>query len=203
MEDPTVRRLTKKVFPYLWVRHKLMSSIPSTGIFAFSEITVFSQEIGNAVIVYLHMYRPTLSNYLEKHIPSMPKSKMQFWTHVAFLCLQVRLTNDNVFDYFLTTCAITAEVALHCYMNGYDDVLSFASAFFCAFFENELYEGFYKSGGWEGLHRYIEDTSCKELYELVDGYIKELSSQSDHFTNFCLHSFPFNYAWQPVHSSLD
>ncbi|KAF8771753.1 hypothetical protein HNY73_019128 [Argiope bruennichi] len=178
MEDATIRRISKKVFPHIWVRHKLMSSTPSYDIFPFSEITYFSQEIGNAVIVYLHMYRPTLSKYLEKHISSMTRSKMQFWTHVGFLCLQARLANDNVFDYFLTTCSITAEVALHCYVNGYEDVFPLASVFFCAFFENELHEGFHKAGGWLGFHHYIKGTLCPDLYNLIDGYIKELSSPS-------------------------
>ncbi|GIY24490.1 uncharacterized protein CEXT_702031 [Caerostris extrusa] len=179
MRDSTIRRLVKKIFPQLWLKHKLISRIPSTCINSLNEIAVLSKIISETVLVYLHTYRPALNEYLNRNIPTMPRSRQKFWYHISFLCSQVFLVNDNIFDYFLTTCSITAEVALFCHAMNFDNVLPYASIFFTAFFEKELSHRFYSSGGWQGLKTYIENSCYNELYGIVNGYVKKINHPTE------------------------
>ncbi|GFS78318.1 uncharacterized protein NPIL_299631 [Nephila pilipes] len=159
MGDVKAQLFADDLYLYLFHQTKLIEKLPCS---YKSQKSEFREEIGRAVLYFMHSYHDLSKRFLQSFLDDIMKSKENFILYLKLYCSSHH-SNQHIFDKFLIVCSFLLEMTLFCRSKGDSGFIFFAPMCWVEFFDEELRGEFYLEGGWQELISHIKTKGYDSL----------------------------------------
>ncbi|GFS78300.1 hypothetical protein NPIL_299551 [Nephila pilipes] len=163
--NPVMHRLMNYIFPSFYFKHGFFPKPESCESFVSEDEFELFDLIVKGIWVQYYVTGERLLDFFYHHYERILSSAEKYIKYVIYACILVEGLTKDVWDRFLAVCTLVTKVGLLAYQLSGKQFYKLAPDILKVFFDKILKGAFYRSGGWECLHKHLFNREYSRIYD--------------------------------------